>query len=229
MKKIYIALVIFCFGMTYAQIPKDKDKVVTLLEESKKAYENTKAYSLSLRSVVYKDFDTQEVLEESQGVFIKYGQENYLKMSNGEAANLETVTVKTDGDSKLIQIGKKNKQAELIYDLSGIVKNYSSFQVVETSKEWICTLEAEKIASTPYGKIKIYIDKKTKYINRQILYLYAAIPKSGKDYYPRIEMIFTDFTFLKERPKQLELSHYVKKVNLKYTPSLYYAGYQIID
>ncbi len=225
-----LIFLLFC-NIAFCQMgsEKAKTKIIELLKQSREAYNLNVGFTFKTNNKIYESYTSSNVLENTKGKYCKYGDNNYLKIHDGEIAKVDDFIIKTDGTSRLMQIEKSNNKEQQVYDLTNLVKSYTVFSFSESTNDYICSLEAEKISVTPYGKIIIYIDKKTKLIKKQVMFLYSTINFKNKEVIPRIEMIFSDFKIVNTKPKELFTNNYFKKVNSKYHPSKTYVGYQIID
>lgn len=229
--KSYTLLLLLLSNLIFCQNENqnNKAKIISLLKQSREAYDQNIGFSFKTQNVVYESFTSSKILENTNGKFCKHGTNTYLKIHDGEIAKIDDFTIKIDGNTRLMQIVKSNNNEPQVYDLTSLSKSYTTFTISETASEYKCTLEAEKVSPTPYGKVIIYIDKKTKLIKKQTMFLYSSVFIKNKEYTPRIDMIFSDFIVIKTKPKELLASNYIKKVNSKYYPSKTYEGYQIID
>lgn len=230
-KKIVVIIGLIISNLNFCQVNSEltKNKIIKLLNQSKLSYSSINGFSFKMESDVFESYSSNKVIEKTYGKYLKYGTNNCLKINDGEIIKVDKFLIKIDGSKKLMQINNFDLNQEEVYDMSKIYQNYNIFELSETQTEYICHLESSTISPTPYGKVKIFIDKKTMRLNKQIMYLYSAILIKGEKIIPRIEINFKEFSTIKVNPIELTLGYYVRMKDSIYIPSKNYINYKLVD
>lgn len=195
--------------------------MIDIIKKSHDMYTNLDRYSFETNYKSFGSYDDTEVLENYNGKMIRKDKQVYLRTNNTIFLNSQDKNLKIYGDEKVIEAYKAVKQDAIKQSpifITEMLKQYKHKDFEESTKHFICTLQAGYITQMPYGKIIIYINKKTYAIEKQIFYMLAKLPyvsnKTGerKTGNPRIEIELKSFktTINNQELNQINLSNYVK-------------------
>lgn len=232
--RYYLFFIIFFPALVIGQ--SQTPKVVEILKQAQELYNVTKNYTLNTHYTLYQGENSNRVEESYEGLLLKQNATFYSRIHTTEFLYFDDEYLKINHDQKRIQYGeaKQKKTLEKGISIESYLKFFKNHSLKETSTAYICTLTTTAITPLPYGKVVMYIDKKTKQITKQTLYYLekkAFKDASGATFYgiPRLEITFSmlnkDITTYKDR---LQSSSYVSIKNNKATGIGSLASYQSI-
>jgi len=213
----------------------DKQRIMDLLEKSKKVYEGSEAFKFNMDYKLFTSYKSNTITETYIGVLIKRRTDSYSRIGKTEFVHLGNDFIKIDNESGLIQLSKNQEATSTVYNLKEMVSNFSVFELASEGNYWVCTLTGPEITFVPYGKAVIYISKTDYTISRQILYLLKINAYKDKDgkikkAYPRMEINFSDFTTKAiDFGSVFKKENYIREIKNKYVPATKYAKYKIVD
>ncbi|UMY66246.1 MULTISPECIES: hypothetical protein [unclassified Flavobacterium] len=217
------------FNFGFGQSAENK-KIRDLLAETQRNYAAAGAFSVDTR---YSLKIGEDVCESHTGGLIVDGKNYYLRIAQTEFVGIANRFLKIDGVNHLMQL-VPDDSAPVIINLETTLSHFENGTLAETAQEWVCTLLAPKYTSVPYGKAVIYIDKKTRLIRRQILFLSiksSCKNKAGKIVtgFSKIDVVFSNFLRGNVKTDKLELSRYIRSRNGRYIPAVNYKDFTIVD
>ena len=188
----------FCFGISsYGQ--QKSISVVDVLKKSEQVLKSQKYISYNTKYTLYHDYNSNKIYEQYNGIFLKKGQEYYVKIKNTEFIADEKYGLKINSDEKAIQISNATSISSEESPLS--VTNYlTSFEnrTLKSDKDYyICELKPNKISQIMLSKVIIYIKKSDFSVAKQQLYYVEKMESkdsNGKKIFttPRLEITFAN-------------------------------------
>lgn len=221
----------------YSQVKNDRKAITDLFTKSQKVYVNAENFKFSTAYKLFNTYKSTTVAEKYEGIVFKQKDDFYSKIGTTEFVKLNEDYIKIDHASKLMQIGKVDREdaGSQSYDLTALLSNFTVFELTETADYFICKLTAPAITFVPYSKVIVYINKKSYMMSKQILYMLKKINyKDAKgqiqESFPRLEIAFSDFqTQNIEWGTKFSQKSYIAKKNNKTVPSNNYKDYKIVD
>ena len=229
-KNIIVLVVFFCIKTVwvFGQKNIESNTVEDIIKKSHDMYANLQRFRFEADYKSFGSYDDTEILENYNGKMIRDNKQVYLRINNTIFLNSQGKNLKIYGDEKVIEAYKEVKQDVIEQSpifITEMLNHYKHKDFEETSGHFICTLQTGYLTQMPYGKIVIYVNKKTYAIERQIFYMLAKLPyvsnKTGerKIGNPRIEIELKNFktTISDQELNQISLSNYVKTSGSKLT------------
>lgn len=235
LKLIVLLQFILVTGL-YAQ-KTDKNTILNLLSESKKVYESNNGVVQNVIYKLYPTYTASSATEEYKGVIATKGKKAYAQIGFAEFVNLDGHFLHIDNQSKLIQYSSASEKEISVFDFFKFINNFTNYSIKTEGNTIVCTLSSGAVTFVPYSKIEIHLDKNTKQIIKQKLYLlisnnYKDSKGNIKSGSPRMEITFssTQKTSLPGYDKKFILGTYLLQSDKnKFSVASDYTGYTIID
>ncbi len=221
---LFLALCPLGYGQTVNEV----------LEQMGKQYSIGQPLQYNSNYALYKT-DTSKKIEQSyKGTFSKNAANDvYMKIDQTEILNSKTINLKISHNEKAIEIANPIKNYFGDFDIKPLLElcKIESFKDIKTY--WEITFTAKKYSTLPYSKIVIQISKKY-YLQKSIFYYSTAVNfskdyRAPKSYYPRLEVINTNFTRKAPNPALFTTTNYFLTNKNKYVPVERLKNYEIID
>jgi hypothetical protein len=230
----YILLFLFFFSLTSFNSGNDKQKILGLIKDTKKNYDNLQNYEISMEYSLYSTYNSMLVTEAYSGIMSKKKDIFYSKIGTTEFFRDTNYFIKIDHKSKAMEYSYKENDSYKFYNmLDKYLDYFSKFELTSDKNIWICTLSAPEVSLVPYSKIVFHIDKNTSLIKKQILYFlvenkYKNAKGEIKTDFPRLEII-TGITNNAVPANKFSIKNYVSINKGKVSPAGQLKNYKIID
>jgi hypothetical protein len=150
---------------------------------------------------------------------------------------LSQLAIKCNESQKALVITKAGVSEQQPWELlDTFTDQFSVKNVIDKGNHWICSLTTDVITQLPYGKVEIYIDKKSSLITKQVLYFLSQTPyktANGEKRIgsPKMEITLSNYkTVLNETEKRtVQLNTYVKQSGSTIQPVGVYKKFEIIQ
>lgn len=164
-KNLLIFLSIFCLSF------KPKDQMTLLFDKVEKNYTAKNYFSYKIVITAAAEKKPNEILDSSDGLFLKKNQITYQKISENEIVEFNDFVFFSSAINKTVIINKKDKSTQFV-SLKTLVQLLPEKQTIKEKGDIvICELNAPKVYQTPYHKVEIAINKKTNEIVYQKMFM----------------------------------------------------------
>jgi len=212
-----------------------QNKVKEILTKVENTYNSNNELLLNLDYKLYTSYSSKIVSESYKGLVVKNNKNTYLKIHNTEFLQTSTRSVKVNHDQKMMLVFNKSQMDSNMnpMDLSNLLKNYKTQNLIDKGDYWICSLQTGKYTQMIYGKIEIYIHKKTYQVKKQVFYIlekaaYKDSKGNEKVDFPRLEINFKKAVLNESVKKEIfSLNNYIQINDGKIVPSKKYSNYII--
>lgn len=227
---LFIVGSFFCFIDSNSQ-----NKVKEILAKVENTYNSNNELSLNLDYKLYTSYSSKIVSENYKGLVVKNNKNTYVKIHNTEFLQTSTRSIKVNHDQKMMLVFNKSQMDSNInpMDLSNLLKNYKTQNLIDKGDYWICSLQTGKYTQMIYGKIEIYVHKKSYQVEKQIFYILEKAaykdPKGNEKFdFPRLEINFKKVILNESVKKEIfSLNKYIHISDGKIIPSKKYSNYTI--
>ncbi|KLT67778.1 hypothetical protein [Flavobacterium sp. ABG] len=206
-----------------------------VLQQMSKQYSRTEPLQYNSNYVLYKTAESKTIEQAYKGIFIKnVANEVYMKIDQTEILNSKTINVKISHSEKAIQIADPVKSYFGSFDIKPLLDLCKIEAIKDFKTYWEITLKAKNYSNLPYSKIVVHISKKY-FIEKSIFYYSTAVNfskdyRSPKSYYPRLEVINTNFNRKAVNNTLFTTKNYFVAVNKnKPVPAERLKNYEVID
>jgi len=235
--KKFIICCFLCYGISmHAQ----EKTVHEILKSTQEAMKNSSDLSCNMSYNWYDTYIATKPSIEYKGQMIKQESVVYSKINQtffitDEKAQL---ALKCNEVQQALIVSKVNaNQGQLPWELlETYIEQFKIKKVIDKGSHWVCTLTTDVITQLPYGKVEIYIDKKSSLMTKQVLYFLSQVPyknakgekKAGN---PKLEITLTDFKTVlsKDEKRTAQLGTYIKRKGKSITPVAAYKKFEIIQ
>lgn len=231
----HILLFVLFFLLTSFNSGNDKQKILEIIRETKKNYENLQNFEITMDYKLYSTYNSMLVTEAYSGIMIKKKETFYSKIGATEFFRDNNYFIKIDHNSKAMQYSNsKHEESYKFYNmLDKYLEYFSKFELVSDKNIWICTLSAPEISVVPYNKIIFHIDKTDHSIKKQVLYLlvenkYKNTKGKIETGFPRLEITTGKSNNIVPANK-FNIKNYVYINKGKVLPAGQFEKYKIID
>lgn len=221
-------LIFICSISAYSQ---ENKQLTTIFQKVSEAYTNPERISLNFSYKLYTTYKSPIVSEQYIGYYFKTKTESYMKIHNTEFMQAKGISLKVNHDQKAMLVGKNSAEiaAATPTNISGYLKYFKTKNLSSDGNNWICTLETSLYTQLPYGKIVVYVNKRTYKIEKQILYLLDKASyknKNGiiKQDYPRLEITISD----RNSFDVFNINTFITMHGQNYLPSKKYSNYKLL-
>lgn len=212
-----------------------QNKVKEILTKVENTYNSNNELSLNLDYKLYNSYSSKIVSESYKGLVVKNNKNTYLKIYNTEFLQTSTRSIKVNHDQKMMLVFNKSQMDSNMnpMNLSNLLKNYKTQNLIDKGDYWICSLQTGKYTQMMYGKIEIYVHKKTYQVEKQVFYIlekaaYKDSKGNEKFDFPRLEISFKKAVLNESVKKEIfSLNNYIQISNGKIIPSKKYSNYTI--
>lgn len=212
-----------------------QNKVKEILTKVEKTYNSNNELSLNLDYKLYTSYSSKIVSESYKGLVVKDNKNTYLKIYNTEFLQTSTRSIKVNHDQKMMLVFNKSQMDSKMnpMDLSSLLKNYKRQDLIDKGDYWICSLQTGKYTQMMYGKIEIYVHKKSYQVEKQIFYIlekatYKDSKGNEKLDFPRLEIALKKAVLNESVKKEIfSLNNYIQIKDGKIVPSKKYSNYII--
>lgn len=167
--RIVKVLLIFLSILTLSFKP--KDEISQLFDKVEKNYAAKKYFSYKIVITATSEKNQNEILDTSDGLFLKKNQVTYQKISDNEIVEFNDYVFFSSAINKTVIINKKDKSTQFV-SLKSLVQLLPEKQTIKENGDlFICELSAPKVYQTPYHKVEVAINKKTNEIVYQKLFM----------------------------------------------------------
>ncbi len=230
--RILMLLLSFSWGITAQQ-----GEMKSLLKKVADFYTNSGEYYIDINYKMYRGLTGNQVTESYNGVLIKKGAFYKMEVLGTEVLQFGDEKLILDHNNKLISYAKDKTQnpAELITNMNTFLQYYNEYQILDKGSNWVCEFVSSKknIQQLPYGRVLLYVNKKTYALARQELYFSSVVPfkgKNGDTEYDYGRLIITLENSLKKNTEITSLEDYIKsnsegKIELREA----FSAYRVID
>lgn len=233
--KMLIACCFICFSvLTNAQ----EKTVNEILKGTQEAMKKHTDLSCNMNYNWYDTYTATRPSIEYKGVMIKQESVVYSKINQTFfiSDEKEQLALKCNEAQQALVVSKVNaNQEQLPWELIEIyIKQFKIKKVIDKGDHWVCTLTTDVITQLPYGKVEIYIDKKSALMTKQVLYFLSQVPykntkgekKMGN---PKLEISLSNYkTVLNNEEKTTaRLATYIKGSGENIEPVAAYKTFEI--
>lgn len=205
---------------------------------SKKA---EKEYQMNISYSLYKGKEGQKVYENYEGIQAKQNDAMYQKLSSTELILGVDFMVKLNTTEKAMLVGYSSKpifNKEDMLDNAKILEVFKKKEMKDLGTHYKLVLsEPQNAVLSDFSSIELHIDKERFTLSKQIFHYALASDfsiyskeKNEPEYdNPRLEIDFSDYTFVIDIPKDVfNKDRYFKYKDNKITASNTYKGFEII-
>lgn len=237
MQKKILTLWWIGFILVYAPLtaqttrPEAKD----ILNKIQNVYAQDEEYSLDMDYQLYQGATGTKLLNEYSGLLVRDHGNYYNRIKNTEFFYVGTKYLKVNHEQKRLQYGAVPKDLPIGVDISSYLKYFTKVSYTEDNERYVFTLETTEVTPFPYGKIEIFVHKKSLEIEKQVLYVLNEAPfknEAGETVYsrPRLEFVISKKRKdIEKYAEKFDLSRYIKIKNNKAVGQGEIAGYQVLD
>lgn len=198
---------------------------------------------LKLKTVKYgtyitvKGLNSDRILEQSNGFYIKNGHNHYQKLGGIEIIMTKEFYIKIDPKYKRMEYLINPPQNENYLgetdalQLLNYFKDNGHYSYKELDSEHVLDLISKSGITIPYSKIELFIAKHSYRINKSILYFNSLIGNSNKSFdYPVMETKFHSYTTTLSASDldKFKLNYYLYNDSGVYKPQAKYSKYKIV-
>lgn len=234
-KIIHTTIFVFIILFSNSILSQDDKKVTEILSKSESTYKANKNLAISLNYKLYTTYSSNKISENYKGYILSQNKSTYIKIHNTEFLQTETLSLKINHDQKMLVVFNNSGDNSNMNptNITGFLKNFKSKKLIDKGTYWICTLQTGKYTQMIYGKVELYIDKKTYKIEKQILYLLEkAMFKDSKGVekydFPRLEITISDAKINEvDKKNAFDIKTYITKEGNEIKPSKKYSTYTL--
>lgn len=220
----FLAICSFGYGQTVNEV----------LQRMGTQYSIAQPLQYNSNYALYKSADSKKIEQAYKGLFIKNASnELYMKIDQTEILNSKTINLKISHAEKAIEMADPMKNYFGNFDIKPLLElcKIESFKDLKTY--WEITLVAKKYSTLPYSKIIVQISKKY-FLQKSIFYYSTAVNfskdyRAPKSYYPRLEVINTNFSRKAPNASLFATSYYLTNSKNKYVLADRLKNYEVID
>jgi hypothetical protein len=199
-------------------------------------YNHTPNFSVNTRYRVYRDQETENLLESKNGKFVRYMGKSFTKIDNVETYVINDKIICINPDINLISVGD-NKTLDfhpLQMNIDSLLTLCSEIRARKINEnEIMYELSFGEDENAEYNRLDLSIDTKNKRFVQVVLY-YATAMNLKSEFYgeesrPRLEITYNNFKVLKSDPLIFNEKNYVIKDGGKLKPAPKYYNYKVSD
>lgn len=227
-KGLLIFLSIFCFSF------KPKEQISLLFDKVEKNYAVKKYFSYKITITATSEKNPNDILDTSEGLFLKKNQVTYQKISDNETVEFTDFVFFSSAINKTAIINKKDKSTQFV-SLKSLVQLLPEKQTIKESGDlFICELNAPKVYQTPYHKVEIAINKKTNEIVYQKLFMVGKNKYKVKGKLVEVVNPIVKLSYKVAKKNEIFENNLIKKSNYfteskgKFTLSSKYSKYKLL-
>lgn len=227
-KVILIFLSIFCFSF------KPKEQISQLFDKVEKNYAVKKYFSYKITITATSEKNPNDILDTSEGLFLKKNQVTYQKISDNEIVEFNEYVFFSSGINKTAIINKKDKSTQFV-SLKSLVQLLPEKQSIKENGDlFICELNAPKVYQTPYHKVEVAINKKTNEIVYQKLFMVGKNKYKVKGKLVEVVNPIVKLSYKAVKKNEIFENNLIKKSNYfteskgKFTLSSKYSKYKLL-
>ncbi|MCO6175371.1 hypothetical protein NHF50_09980 [Flavobacterium sp. NRK F10] len=228
MKYLFLILSVQFF---YAQ---EDSKIAEILSKSNEQYQKKESLAVSLSYKLYSTYSSNFVTESYEGITVNSNKDNYIRIHNTEFINTSKLALKINHDQKLVLlIPSSSVPQNSPLNVEDYIKYFKTKKLQSIGNEWIIEFQTSTLTQLPYGKVKIYIEKGTYKIKKQVLYLLEKVPYKEKGVEktntPRLEIVFSEKKLSEAEVKSLfNIDNIVLKEGESYKLARKYIDYKLL-
>lgn len=232
MKKIVILLFVVFSILTNAQTA---EQILIKVQQN----DSLANYKVDLKYQLYKGLNGDKLLEEKNGIYVKYNNNIYNKTHNTESIITPKFYVKVNHDEKAL-VFLKNKSIKpntksMFIGVSNLLKQFENPKIIKNDNFWVIRLITKEYSQLSISMITLTINKTDYKVKKQVLILSNltnfAKNNDKNDYnLPRLEISFSNYKQVTKDDEDLfNMSKYITENNNKITVSNYLKNYEIIN
>lgn len=207
-----------------------------ILKKTQDFYKNESSYYIETQYKLFENHKDSHPLSTYKGEMGKMKNTYYNNVLGTEMYVGNDIMIKASHDQKAIEVSNNTLNgAEAIFNISGFLKSFKDYKVVQKEEVIRCELLAPELTSLPYGKIILYINKKDYSLQRQVMYyLHSSEYKNEKGEmvvsYPKLEINFSQVKPVSLLEKEVfNKSYYIVQNKGVIQPANNFANYKVIN
>lgn len=237
-KLILLTLAVFCTAGLFAQ---QSNATLAAAEFCKvnEAYASSQKLSMKLQYDLFPSYTSTAVFEKQQGVYMKQGDNSYSCLLGIVSLSNASISLTLDSSEKAIVVTdppRRKKGGPEPVDIDSLLRICSSIEIRDAGTDLkLYKLKFDKLAFFEYSAIDIYINPKTHFLDRFILYYRAEMDLDETDSdvkkeRPRLEIRYTDITLAPVfAADQFSEKRFVRTSGKNITCATAYSGYRLIN
>lgn len=170
------------------------------LKKIRNYYETHPTITVETSYKAYEDFESMDLKEAKNGLFVKNGNMSYLKTMNVEIITTDSDVLSVDHDDKRIFVSDVTNIGKTVFtnNLDTLLLFCESVEYKNTGQnERKYTLYFDKEGFSEYAKIDYYVDTRSYRFTRIVLYFSVGIDitnsSNNEPKKPRLEIIYTNY------------------------------------
>ena len=202
-------------------------------------YSSTPLLKMNVSYALFPSYTSTAAFEKSSGVFMKNGNDTYSNLLGIVSISNRNVSVTLDSNEKVIVVANppsRKKQSPSLIDVDTMLSQCSGIEYKELEGGLkYYKLRFDGIPFSEYNAVEIYIDGKTNFISRLMLYYRVEIdldeegPACSKDR-PRLEIVYTNVDTRPVFPQdQFSESKMIRASGKTYIAAPAYSKYRVIN
>lgn len=233
MRNLFIHIIFF-IQISFAQEKMPTAKF--LFQKSSEVYAQEKEYAFISHYQMYKNYDSNVVVESYDGEILKYNKQMYFRIKDFEFINFNDMGIQVSKSEKAILVHRQIQKTNLLspLNLEKYINGYI-IKVTSINDSWVCYLTPAKGSQVMANKIVVYIKKSDYTITKQEIYMLPqfqygnATSRKGLEA-PKMMVTFKKRPInpVKDQERTIKMS-YVTGTGKQLQVSKRYAGYKLIQ